>query len=337
MSSSRLGADVHSEKDNDEALLSYSELILLRDTLQDKDVGMRSRIHYFNFRAYPKTFTGLEVVRWLVSHDIVINREDSILVAKQLLKMGHIVGVAGVPKSAKGEEVFSEDRLSLYSFSKMDRGERQRRVTRLGKADSRIFSKTKWKGYFSRRSEKKKVRRLSMLFPENSKSGKNGNLPAPEDENHTRRDSELEAFAKGKTALQMAVDEGYDYKDVIVPTHVPLYNFSEGCILRKAALNADSDELMRSYHFHHNMHLARRSKLQGAALVTVPKTNTASQGKVLFYMIEETDRVRTENEQLVHARLSESYSRITSSSQMRRNERQEEIVSLHQRATNALS
>ena len=153
---------------DDAFLLSHTECLALRGTLLDSEIGLRTRTHYHDFRAFPSTFTGLELCRWLINHDIVVDSSGAVIVGEQLLKMSYINGVVG----GTAASLFSGSRGALYSFASIGGGlHRRRRETRVGKADSRVFSKSKWRGFISSKTRRKKrsltqrIRALSQLFP----------------------------------------------------------------------------------------------------------------------------------------------------------------------------
>jgi hypothetical protein len=276
---------------DDASLLSHTECLALRSTLLDREIGLRVRTHYHDFRAFPNVFTGLELTRWLVNHDIVIDLNGATLVGAQLVKMNYITVVAD---SAGASALFSGTQAALYSFVSVVCGlSRHRREARLGNAGPKMFSKSKWQGFLGsntrqKRSLKQRIRTMSRLFPAKAKSKPRTNTKI---DVNTARNVELEKLAKGKTALQRAVDEGFDYREVMVPTYVPIFATSEGSVLRKAPADGDTGT-PTSYHFHYNMHVVRKSDSREVATIRPRKSNTAKQGQCLFYMMGETDRVR---------------------------------------------
>eukprot|EP00946_MAST-07B_sp_MAST-7B-sp1_P003088 g3088.t1 len=311
----------------------------------DKDVGIRARTHYHDFRAYPNTFTGLELVRWLMNHDIVIDSDGATLIGTQLMKIGHIVAIAG---RANGANMFSGNRGALYNFASVGSGRlRHRRGSRLSKADSRIFSKRRWQGFLGskskpkthrKRSLKEQVRRMSLLFPARSKTNSKKQpkralrqdqaLPAPQ---QPKVNKELEGYAKGKTALQQAVDQGFDYREVIVPTYMPIFTTSEGGVLRNP-IDEKKAAAPTTYHFHYNTNIVRHSERRNAARIEVPATNIEKQGQCLFYMIGETERVRAEFNPK-RAPMTRQNTNVYHDSTA---ERQARAALLHQRAIDAL-
>jgi len=284
-------------------ILSTKEIHALSNTLQDKEIGLRTGNHYINFRSYPDTFTGVDIVRWLTNHDIVINKEDAMVVCAQLLVMRRIVAAAGKSFTKIGtndtqtndehHEIFVDDRNALYHFTEGGHTEQPRRVRmRLKKADSTMFSKGSWSGFKGgRKKVKKKLSKREKLQTLDDVSDKHKNVRKAHRKltKIVQRRRSVEAFAEGETALEMAVDQGFDYREVLVPPHVPIYGTSDGCVYRERQENESAPP---KYQFHYDIASTRRSSSRSSATVTVPKTNQKMQRRVLFFMMGETEKAR---------------------------------------------
>lgn len=265
-------------------LLSAKEIVALSNTLQDEEVGLRTGNHYSNFRPVPNTFTGVDLVRWLTNHDIVVDKKDAMIVGAQLLTMQKIIAAAGSSQAAGG--VFLDDRHALYCFGDGGHGDQPRRARmKLKRADSTIFSKTKWSGFGRRKLKKKLDKREALIQEEDGKKARK-RLTKISQRRHT-----AENFATGETALEMAVDQGFDYTEVLVPPHVPIFGTSDGSVYRE---KQQDETLPPKYQFHYDIASTRRSSSRSTATITVPKTNKKLQNRVVFYMMGETDRARSE-------------------------------------------
>lgn len=287
-------------------ILSVKEIHALSNTLEDQEIGLRCGNHYINFRAYPNTFTGVDLVRWLLNHDIVINKEDAMMVGSQLLVMRRIIAASGksignvatgstrrgsIQSTGEHHEQFVDDRTALYSFAEGSHTNQPRRARmRLKKADSTIFSKGKWSGFLGgRRKIKKKLTQREKLRVDNvlvqrQQVGKAQRKLLTKIVQRRRS-----VDADRVTALEIAVDQGFDYREVLIPPHVPIYGTSDGCVYRERQQNESAPP---KYQFHYDIASTRRSAGRSAASVTVPLTNKKLQNRVCFYMMGETDRAR---------------------------------------------
>jgi hypothetical protein len=278
-------------------ILTVKELAALSSTLHDPEIGIRTGTHYINFRAHPNTFTGVELVRWLTNHDIVINQTDAIMVGTQLLAMRRIIKAGGKsmskvsPSSDNDEystpEVFLDERHALYYLAESSYTNQPRRAKQtLKRADSTIFSKSSWSGFkMGRKKLKKKLKNREKIEAVDSAAKKTHKKFSK----IVQRRQTMEQFAQGKTALEIAVDQGFDYTEVLVPSHVPIYGTSDGSVYRENATNEDDPP---KYQFHYDIAATRKSSTRSSANIKVPKSNKKMSNRVLFLMMGETDRAK---------------------------------------------
>jgi hypothetical protein len=286
-------------------MLTSKEVTALSNTLRDPDIGLRTGTHYINFRPHPYTFTGTDLVRWLTNHDIVINKMDAMMVGSQLLSMHQITAAGGksisksipnkkdFPNDRFSSEIFLDERSALYCLAENSYTNQPRRAgQKLARADSSIFSKGSWNGFkMGRKKLKKKLSKRERITVVDIGATHSARKATKKLSKIVQRRRTMEQFAQGQTALEMAVDQGFDYTEVLIPPHVPIYGTSEGSIYRERAINEDDPP---KYQFHYDIASTRKSSTRSSANITVPSTNKKMSNRVLFYMMGETDLAKAQ-------------------------------------------
>jgi len=89
-----------------------SEIIELISRMKDEDRGIKLKNRWYNFKFYRETFTGSEIVKWLMETE-KINRQEAII-------LGQILIDRQILHQIQAEHTFSDGKNLLYRFASED-------------------------------------------------------------------------------------------------------------------------------------------------------------------------------------------------------------------------